>query len=351
MRDLGAALGNGKRQVEENALSLRRLAAGSGEAPGAIAASNAAMLQSLTATIARMEAQAAASAAGQDAQVRAMGHQLLQVAGQVANMAGTAEEQAAAVERLGGQLADMEAGVLGKIDELRASVEASLVAILAQTRMLTRMLTHMAEDRDCPSTFTMVPQAQTHLQRLASPKNWLNQTLMLMLFCDCGCHSVPCGADGKGYEILQVRGQVQSFVAKYGPVIKVALFTIKLALAAGRALGLPLPFLPDAVASAGSLLQNELEHISALYDSVSEAVASEDGDLNAQLDSVLAKAVMTPSEAEAVQRATGPLYRDLKALLDSVSADRSMPLFKTVRGSDGSVGWVCQDHVARWRSS
>ncbi len=91
---------------------------------------------------------------------------------------------------------------------------------------------------------------------------------------------MPFCADGKGYEILEARSGVVSFVVKYGPAIKVALFTIKLALAAGRPLGLPLPPLPDAVASAGSLLQNELGQVAALYDSVSQVVASAGGDLN-----------------------------------------------------------------------
>ena len=136
-----------------------------------------------------------------------------------------------------------------------------------------------------------------------------------------------------------------------------ALFAVKAALLAGSALGIPLPSVPAGV---DSLLECELTELSALYESVSEAVGEANAALNAQLDAVLQTAqhgaAEPPSEARsqqvaAVRTATGPLYRDLKALLDSLDAGRQLPLFKTVRGSDGSVGWVCQDHVARWQSS
>ncbi len=134
-----------------------------------------------------------------------------------------------------------------------------------------------------------------------------------------------------------------------------ALFAVKAALLAGSALGIPLPSVPAGV---DSLLECELTELSALYESVSEAVGEANAALNAQLDAVLQAehGAAEPSEARsrqvaAVRTATGPLYRDLKALLDSLDAGRQLPLFKTVRGSDGSVGWVCQDHVARWQSS
>ena len=159
------------------------------------------------------------------------------------------------------------------------------------------------------------PQAQPRLQRPAPPKSWRNHTLLLPLLRDCGAHSEPCGAAGRGYEVLgaqrggELRGPVR-------PPCRAAL-RHRAALVAGRwAAAAP----AGRRGGRGQLLQSQLGQVSALDGSGREVVASAGGGLEARLDSG-----RTPggrrrrrgprcwaAAAGGLQRATGPPYRDLQ---------------------------------------
>ncbi len=171
---------------------------------------------------------------------RAMGDQMLRMASQVTNAECTPSESVDAIRQLSGQIASMHSQLTEQLHGVQEQAQLSTQLILSQTANNTRMLTALVEgELEVPRIFWMRPAQQTRLTKLMSPKSWLNNILLLSVVCECGMHVVPCGPGGNGFEIRQQK----DFVKKYGPVLKISLMIIKIALGAGRALGLPhLPY-------------------------------------------------------------------------------------------------------------
>ena len=86
--------------------------------------------------------------------------------------------------------------------------------------------------------FSVTPGRHTARQRL-SPKSWATKEFRLFFICPITCARAETN-NGEGYRITMPK----DWVVKYGPAIQVGLHVLKIALAAGRIAGLPLPGLP-----------------------------------------------------------------------------------------------------------
>ena len=175
---------------------------------------------------------------------------------------------------------------------------------------------------DCPRLFVMLPEAKSEgcskFQRLRA-KHFLKDRYRLAFLDPVTGMATKCGKDGKGYE-LEVPKKWLVDNRKY---INDGLKVVKLAAAAGRIAGLPIPSsgLPSSIVSQAELSAvNNFERLMATSSSV---------ELNRP----------SSSEGGSTQAATGDAYKALRKMLREQCGDQDLiycHMQKMVRASPRS---------------
>jgi hypothetical protein len=135
----------------------------------------------------------------------------------------------------------------------------------AQTRMLSGILT---EERDVPSLLCFVPggagaKGRSWWTPATRPGEWLQQEVRVF-FVD----PVSLEWDAKsGFSLMFTKEWVSDAL----PYIKVGLTALKIAAAAGRLAGFPIP---DFVGSIGQMLDEQLGALGTLTDGLDAAAAA-----------------------------------------------------------------------------
>merc|ERR1711965_641733 len=100
--------------------------------------------------------------------------------------------------------------------------------------------------------------------------------MVLYFVCPFTLAIVPCGPSGKGFKIKKAK----AWVAKNAGVISAGVFMLRVALFAGRCVGVPLPqvaaedLMPGSAAAASAIAQ-QIEHIGQLASEMGLDVPSE----------------------------------------------------------------------------
>jgi hypothetical protein len=168
--------------------------------------------------------------------------------------------------------------------------------------------------------------------------NWLTETMVLHFVCPYTMAVVKCGPEGEGYEIKKAR----VWVKRHAKVLKGGIGVMRLALTAGRAVGIPLPQI-------------------SLSDIMPEAVGEKVLDQIARLDEVLeslhdpsTSTETAPQQKLKPDKLKGDDYQNFKNWLE-----REHPTWKSTcqlkrvvtPRSDGKIDveWVSRKNAEKWR--
>ena len=176
-----------------------------------------------------------------------------------------AEAEAGRVEELLLRLLAGQGRIEHKIDENFLAIQASFGAARAGTAGVAESLCALtaltegllADEHTCPGLVWLSPkteQASGLFGRLRAwgPANWFSDTMVVHFLCPYTLAIVGCGPGGEGYEIKQAKAWVKAHAKLVGSGV----FVVRVALAGGRAVGVPLPglSLADVVPGTGGAI-------------------------------------------------------------------------------------------------
>jgi len=250
-----------------------------------------------------------------------------------------------------------------KVDIVMAGVRESL-AVQAQLSEALVLGNH-----ECPSLIWVSPKQWSpkgglfgRLARLA-PSNWLSDTMMVSFVCPFTLEMVSCGPDGSGFEIKKAR----DWVRKHSGVICAGMFMARFALAAGRALGVPLPsinpddLIPGATDAAAKLLASkQIEQLSRIAEDMAIVLPEAP-----ECEQLLADATEIADDNEWATRRKakvksampvqlkGAEFSEFKTWLDGTHPDwmSECSMEKVVHPKDGRVEWVAKSSVEKFLES
>ena len=159
----------------------------------------------------------------------------------------------------------------------------------------------------------------------------------------------------------------KDWVVKYGPAIKVGVQVLKIALAAGRIAGLPLPGLPQvpelinkaemaAVAQLETVMNSAMGTLVGAVGEEWAEVATEHasglkGDKKSELDAAmeLDAEPATGAQATRAKQVRGASFRALKALVEAQDPQLLRTgLTKVLSKADNSLEWVSEEGKGRF---
>ena len=199
-------------------------------------------------------------------------------------------------------------------------------------------------------------------RRRLSPKSWATKEFRLFFVCPVTCAKAETN-DGKGYPITLLR----DWVVKYGPALKLGVQVLKIALAAGRIAGLPLPGLPEmpelinqaekeAVAQLEAVMNAAMgklqgtvgeEWADVITEHASELAGQDKTELEAAME--LDAEPVPGVQAEKAKQVRGASFRALKALVEKQDPQlQRTGLAKVQSPADHSVEWVSEQGRARF---
>jgi len=206
-------------------------------------------------------------------------------------------------------------------DEQKAMLEQIQSDVTANANTLTSVA---LGELDCPRLVMILPShAKKGLLARATSKI---KDRYVLVFLDpvTGC-AVPCGRDGKGYQVTLP----SQWLLDNGPRIRDGLRVAKLLLGAGQLAGLPIDSrcLPTEVVS-----KREAEAVAKM----SLLLGGDDAEMGGTLSKKQAKA------------ATGKAYRALRSLVSEQCEDPELQYcgLEKFKARDGTVEWVTKDSRA-----
>ena len=206
-------------------------------------------------------------------------------------------------------------------DEQKAMLEQIQSGVAANSNTLTSLA---LGELDCPRLVMVLPN-HSKKSMLARATSKVKDRYTLIFLDPVTGFVVPCGRDGKGYQVTLPK----HWLVEHGPRIRDGLRVAKLLLGAGQLAGLPI----DS-ASLPTEVVGKRE---------AEAVAKMDlllGGEGAETDGTLSK-----RQAKA---ATGKAYRALRALVTEQCEDPELQYcgLEKVKARDGTVEWVTKESRA-----
>jgi hypothetical protein len=183
--------------------------------------------------------------------------------------------------------------------------------------------------------------------------NWLTDVMVVYFICPYTMAVVGCGPNGEGYEIKKAKG----WLTKHAVLISRSMFVVRLALAAGRMVGVPLPSLSlgDIVSGGDSVVASVEKQIGALVDLADKLPGCElpSAPNCAELckEAGDAQGAWKASGLDNVQKALpakleGAAYASFKDWLEKAHPHWLQTVAMTkVRGE-----WVSNDNVEKWKA-
>ncbi|KAG1668507.1 hypothetical protein FOA52_012101 [Chlamydomonas sp. UWO 241] len=211
--------------------------------------------------------------------------------------------------------------------------------------MLMRMLSSiLTKDREVPSLLCFVPgvaKGRSWWNGATRPGEWLHQEVRVYFVCAVSME----WDEASGFTLMFTKEWVMDAL----PYLKVGIIALKIAAAAGRLAGFPIP---DFVGSIGQLLEEQLGVLGTLTDGLDEAAAA---GLKAVEDVASAAtdggAGADPSDVSA---ARGPLHKScaaVKLLLDAKHPNWHLRsgLEPVTCVRDGLCEWVLPKYADEFR--
>eukprot|EP00936_MAST-01D_sp_MAST-1D-sp1_P002565 g2565.t1 len=193
-------------------------------------------------------------------------------------------------------------------------------------------------EADCFRLFWLVPAAAGIT---LSPKTWLTTTVLLVPLDEHDLQPIVCGPNGDGYP-LQLPTK---FYKDHAAAIALSYRMLRVSLAVGRLVGLPLPVPPEG--SGASLRVQLVNDVCTTVDkNLPGAVKKE---MTTAEDALKGSRAIDAKTVAKVTKATGPAYQKLKALLEHEHPSWRASLSATpVSNAAGQVGWVRNENAAAW---
>ncbi|MEL6209205.1 MAG: hypothetical protein AAFR44_03320, partial [Pseudomonadota bacterium] len=143
-------------------------------------------------------------------------------------------------------------GVDAKVDAARSAIQDAVVASRANTKLLRTLLSMEVASGYPPRIVWVRPKPKerpktwtgkaAQVARKLNPKEWLTEAVLVTFVCPATLRVAECGPDGQGFPVTMTKQAVLQAL----PYLKAGLLVLQVAVAAGRALGLPLPNMVDA---------------------------------------------------------------------------------------------------------
>ena len=192
--------------------------------------------------------------------------------------AKSASERSAA-EAESGAMKELLLRLLAGQDRIEHKIDANFLAIQARFDTVDagtvglaeslRIATALSEsllmgEHDMPTLIWVSPKLAKGGLWGKLTSNWLTDTMVVYFICPYTMAVVGCGPNGEGYEIERAKG----WVTKHAKLISRGMFVVRLGLAAGRVVGVPLPSLSlgDIVPGGVGVATSVQQQISALTD-------------------------------------------------------------------------------------
>ncbi|KAG1669403.1 hypothetical protein FOA52_004054 [Chlamydomonas sp. UWO 241] len=235
-------------------------------------------------------------------------------------------------------------GVGAKVDVVDAKMDVMLQRMQAQTRMMSCMLTG---DRAVPGLLFFVPggagaKGRGWWNAAMRPSEWLQQEVRVYFVCAVSME----WDEASGFPLKFTR----EWVSDAMPYIKVSLTILKIAAAAGRLAGFPIP---DFVGNIGQMLDQQLGVLNTLTEGLGEAAAAGLKAVEAVTRAAWDGAV-AGADAPDLSAAQEPLRKscgDVRRLLDTEHPDwvDQIALRRTVCEKDGLCEWVKPKYVEQFK--
>jgi type II secretory pathway pseudopilin PulG len=247
---------------------------------------------------------------------------------------------------------------------LRDNVHLQHVMLKVQAHDRT-LHTTVGKTAECPKVVWFYPKKPELRDWLSNPiKCLLQAPLMMVVVCPVTFCVVPCGPDGVGWEVAMPK----KWVKEWGPAILFSIYVLQAAVVAGRAVGIPLPPMPDtkvvkealglkgmlgSAFSKGVNQANLSDSLSSFADTTKAAL-----DLNPQLQS-LCDGLKRPTAAGDGGQAlpanlpmhlVGEAYNSIHKFLLTFGPleDQLRGRMECVMAPDGDVEWVSVEGKEAW---
>jgi hypothetical protein len=243
-----------------------------------------------------------------------------------------------------------------------AQLQHVVLKVQAHDRTLHTLVGKTAE---CPKVVWFYPKKPELRDWLSDPmKRLLQAPLMMVVVCPVTFCVVPCGPDGAGWEVAMPK----KWVKEWGPAILLSIYVLQAAVVAGRAVGIPLPPVPDTkvvkealglkgmLGSAfgeGTNQANLSDSLSSFADTTKAAL-----DLNPQLQSLFEGLKQPTAAADGKQalpadlpmHLVGEAYKSIHKFLLTFGPleDQLRGRMERVMAPDGDVEWVSVEGKEAW---
>jgi hypothetical protein len=241
-----------------------------------------------------------------------------------------------------------------------AQLQHVVLKVQAHDRTLHTIVGKTAE---CPKVVWFYPKKPELRDWLSNPMKCLLQApLMMVVVCPVTFCVVPCGPDGVGWEVATPK----KWVKKWGPAILFSIYVLQTAVVAGRAVGIPLPPIPDtkvvkealglkgmlgSAFSSGVNQANLSDSLSSFAETTKAAL-----DLNPELQSlceglkqpIIDRGQTLPTDLP--MHLVGEAYRSIHKFLLAFGPleDQLRGRMERVMAPDGDVEWVSVEGKEAW---
>jgi hypothetical protein len=252
----------------------------------------------------------------------------------------------------------------GAMQILRDNAQLQHVVLKVQAHDRT-LHTIVGKTAECPKVVWFYPKTPELRDWLSSPMKCLLQApLMMVVVCPVTFCVVPCGPDGVGWEVAMPK----KWVKEWGPAILFSIYVLQAAVLAGRAVGIPLPPMPDtkvvkealglkgmlgSAFSKGVNQANLSDSLSCFADTTKAAL-----DLNPELQSLcegLKQPTAAGDEGQALpadlpMHLVGEAYKSIHKFLLTFGPleDQLRGHMERVMAPDGDVEWVSVKGKKAW---
>lgn len=221
----------------------------------------------------------------------------------------------------------------------------------------------VSQSAEMPRLMWFYPKERRWRDWLKKPGEMLCQnTLMLVFVCPVTLETVRCGPNGDGWELKHPK----EFFRKYGFAILLSIRALRLALFAGKVLGIPLP----NVIPSGEVVEKTLgltdgiskclanEALAALQDVVSsDSICAGIDEVDASLRETLStEETVDKSKQKEIVKLSGDVYTAIHKFLTTGDNKELGPLRDQLEGSmervtspfTGVVEWVSVEGKETW---
>lgn len=253
-------------------------------------------------------------------------------------------------------LRGMMRGVDDRLRDMHGELSEAVRASRAGLRMLHSLLSAQANDNLPPRLMWITPVTphsgwRARTRAALSPRTWFTETVMVTFICPVTLKVAAGGPNGAGFPTKRTKQEWATVL----PYLQAGLTVIKLAMAGGRLLGLPLPCVGDVSKALG--VGEEAAEVERMYGFVKE-LQSELGAPG--VAEVLESAMAGVSEAdddaaaaaavEAARDAAVISFRSIVMMMDGLDVRwRERCGLRPVTAQDGTFEWVCPEAVEVFR--